>query len=242
MNFFNKIALASTAGILCVASATKAQAQTVFFTDFESGVPTEIGGAGSLSETAGYDAFGFGDSFFRNPSSGEGAATTLTLTDLPEHDSIDLNFLVAVLDTWDGNANNFAAPDIINVRIDGVSIFSEAFSNVSATAQSYAPPAGVELTPRPFTNLGFGGFGDSAYNLGLDPIFNNIAHVGDTLTIEWFASGAGLQGEADESFAIDNIEVVLNGTEVENVPEPSVVLGSFVVLGMGSLMRRAKKQ
>jgi hypothetical protein len=44
----------------------------------------------------------------------------------------------------------------------------------------------------------------------LDPTFNNIPHMVSTLTIEWFASGAGWQGGTDESWAIDNVEVILN--------------------------------
>ena len=31
------------------------------------------------------------------------------------------------------------------------------------------------------------------------------------MTIEWFASGAGWQGSYDESWAIDNVEVIASG-------------------------------
>ena len=66
---------------------------------------------------------------------------------------------------------------------------------------------------------------DSAYDLGLDPVFQNIPHTGATLTVEWFASGAGWQGDnarfgetQDESWAIDNVRVDLNGV---HAPLPS---------------------
>ena len=51
--------------------------------------------------------------------------------------------------------------------------------------QSYVPPAGVLLTPRPFPELGwqvrptngagYPDFGDAAYNLGADPASGNAA-------------------------------------------------------------------
>jgi hypothetical protein len=57
---------------------------------------------------------------------------------------------------------------------------------------------------------------DSAYNMGLEPAFNAIPHTSSSLTIEWYASGAGWQGSTDESWAIDNMEVILHHTEPEN--------------------------
>ena len=53
--------------------------------------------------------------------------------------------------------------------------------------------------------------------MGLIRCFKNIPHTGATLIVEWFASGAGWQGENvifaythDESWAIDNVRVTLN--------------------------------
>ena len=75
--------------------------------------------------------------------------------------------------------------------------------------------------------------------MGLDPVFNGILHTANTLSIAWYASGIGWQGGDDESWAIDNLSVVLNG--VAPVPEPStfLLLGSGLV-GMVLLRRRAK--
>ncbi len=56
-------------------------------------------------------------------------------------------------------------------------------------------------------------FGDSAYNLGADPAFLNIPHSASTLTVSWFANRAGFQGDADESWAMDNVSVSI-------APEP----------------------
>ena len=70
-------------------------------------------------------------------------------------------------------------------------------------------------------------YNDSAYDLGLDTAFQNIPHTGDTLTVEWFADGAGWQGinalfgnTHDESWAIDNVSITLNGASVPLPPAP----------------------
>ena len=62
-----------------------------------------------------------------------------------------------------------------NVRVDGVVRLRGSFDNINATGgvfQGYNPPAGVQLTPRPLTDLGFPATStpfDSAWNVGLDP-------------------------------------------------------------------------
>jgi hypothetical protein len=47
--------------------------------------------------------------------------------------------------------------------------------------------------------------------MGLDPRFGNIAHTASSLTVTWLAHGTGWQGGTDESWGIDNVEVLLNG-------------------------------
>ena len=135
----------------------------------------------------------FGGAFLRN-SSAPAQTTTLTLSGLATHTSIDLNFLLAVIDSWDGSFVG-PGPDILNVRVDGTTIFSESFRNTTATTgpPSYVPPAGVELfhaVDKGFTTAS-PDFYDSAYDMGLDPTFNNIPHSASTLTIDWFASNTG---------------------------------------------------
>ena len=38
---------------------------------------------------------------------------TLTLTDLPAHTSVDLSFLLAIIDTWDGSGSGAAAAGLL---------------------------------------------------------------------------------------------------------------------------------
>jgi len=203
-------------------------ASAVFFsTDFESGVPAQFTGFTGIEPVQGYAGIGdgsnlFSGSFLRNntggtdlnPGSIPQTPTVLTLTGLPVHTSVDLDFLLAIIDSWDNaGAPLSQGPDFFNVTVDGTSVFREGFANAQAT-QGYQPPSGVQLTPRPFVDLGFNGsllFTESAYNMGLEPQLQAIPHTDSSLTVEWFADGAGFQGGTNESWAIDNVEVALNG-------------------------------
>lgn len=219
--------------------SANAASVTVFNTDFNSGVPPEFGGAAALEGVQGFADLGtgpnvFGGNLLRNQSGdnyGGGLppeSTTLTLTGLPPHTSISLGFLLAIIDSWDGSVCP-EGPDLFNVTVDGFVIFSEAFENGGCGLQTYAPPEGVELARH--TDLGFTPVGpnnyyrDSAYDMGLDPAFNNIPHTADTLTIEWFSSGDKWQGGADESWAIDNVQVIIPPPLVKSItwasPNPS---------------------
>jgi hypothetical protein len=87
-------------------------------------------------------------------------------------------------------------------------VFSEAFGFMGPV---FVPPPGVLLTES--VPLGFNSdHDDAAYDMGLNPAFDNIPHTANSLTIEWVASGDGWQGGDDESWAIDNLEVVLYST------------------------------
>jgi hypothetical protein len=196
---------------------------SVFSTDFESGAPPEFSGITNTESVQGYAGLGtdgnvFGGDFLRNDSGGPfgeaGSATTLTLTGLPAHTSIELNFLLAIIDSWDGiGCGNGAGPDAFNVLIDGSQVFSKVFENSFCGTQNYSPPPGVQLARRDL--LGFSpdpvNWRDSAYNMGLDPVFDAIPHTAETLQIDWFADGPGWQGGEDESWGIDNVALILNG-------------------------------
>ena len=174
--------------------------------------PSNWSGFVSYESVQGFTADGFDGLFLRNPSV-PAQKTTLTLTDLPEHTSLDLGFLLAVIDSWDGSANNQYAPDVFNVDVDGQSIFSETFESAFGPA-SYVPPEGAEIAfkqPRGFN----GSWLDSSYNMANDPTFQNINHTSSSVTIDFYASGNGWQGGNDESWAIDNVQVCINAPEPE---------------------------
>jgi hypothetical protein len=219
----------------------QASAFTAFSTDFNSGVPSEFTGYTSNESVQDFDTVGlFTEDFLRNNSGNlagnpiPSRPTILTLTDLPPHTGVDINFLLAMIDSWDGTASTCGAehgifhPDIFSVKVDGVTILSEKFDNAHCGTQTYISPAGVDLAR--YVDLGFSIRGDfdfdSAYDMGLDPRFDNIAHTSPTLTIEWEAL-ASFSGHTDESWAIDNVEIILQGTT------PSITCGADTILDDG---------
>ncbi|MDE2402850.1 MAG: PEP-CTERM sorting domain-containing protein [Burkholderiales bacterium] len=200
-----------------------AQAQTtVFSTDFDSGIAAPLNpGTATLTGVQGFGGLGsagntFGGQFLRSAT---GNVVTLTLNNLPTHTQISLGFLLAAIDSLDGTGT-FPSGDFLKITLDGANIFRESFANaLPSQIQSYVPPAGVELARH--VDLGFGGPGsyytDSAYNLGADPAFHNIAHTGAVATFTFQIEGEGIQSLDDESWAMDNLRV-----SVSAVPEPEV--------------------
>jgi len=206
---------------------------SAFSTGFEGTVPVEFSGFTSTTSVQGFAGLGtnsnvFAGDFLQNDSGyGPGQPTTpqtptrLTLTNLPDHESVDIDFLLAIINSWnDANDSSIWGPDEFVVTLDGFEIFNENFRNIDGSTQGYQPPPGVALTPAPLSDLGFPGpsdtleKNDSAYNMGLDPTFDTIPHTASTLTVEWYAQ-TGWEGGANESWGIDNVEVTLNGVAVQ---------------------------
>ena len=134
--------------------------------DFTAAAGPEFSGFTSIESIGGYVAVpGFEGSFLRNRTSGDPAdATVITLNNLPVHDQISIGFLLAVIDSWDGDSGG---GDRFTVRLDGVEVFSHTFENSGAGSQSYAPAAGIELARR--VDLGFSTDAD-ALDSGLRPL------------------------------------------------------------------------
>jgi hypothetical protein len=197
--------------IALLLTAAAATAQTVFSSDFEAAMPSAITpGTALLTGVQGFAGLGpttsqFGGSFLRSAT---GNVVTLSLGNLPVHDTMHLDFLFAAIDSLDGTGT-YPSGDYFKITVDGTTIFREAFANATASQiQTYVPPPGVELARR--SNLGFtngGYYADSAYYLGGDPFFASIAHTATTATISFTIEGPGIQPLTDESWAMDNLRV-----------------------------------
>ncbi len=207
--------------------APSAPTGSYFFTNFEDGLLGNFSGAGSVQDTQNFDnaVAAFGAKFLRNDAASASSATAaaasiLTLTGLPSHTSLTLNFLLAVIDSWDsGNGGFFNGPDILNVTIDDISVFNTNFDNFG-NDQAY--PVGARLFA--LSDRGFStSYNDTAYNITVNP----VTHSASTATIRFFTSGGtptqGFQGGLDESFAIDNVAVFLTAASspvVFDTPQP----------------------
>lgn len=200
------------------------------FYDFESGTPPVITG-GSLEGTSGYTAFGFGNNFQRSDVS----SITLSLSGLDAHTSLDLEFDLAIIDSWDGltTLGGTAPIDYFNVEVDSWAVFQETFDNFVSADQSYSASPAITYG----SNIHRSSWPDSAYHITL----SGIPHSASTVNIVWYASGSGWQGGNDESFAIDNI--ALSEESGVPVPEPATILlfGTGLAGLVGVRFRRKKK-
>jgi ABC-type multidrug transport system permease subunit len=105
-------------------------ATTVFSTDFESGLPAQFSAPGSVIDgVQGYAGLGpLGNQFsgsFLHFTSTPLFDTQLSLTGLPAHDHLNLRFLLALIDSWDGT-------ELMQVLVDGTN------SNTASLVSSYA--------------------------------------------------------------------------------------------------------
>jgi len=225
--------------VFCVlarfAAVGSAQNGFTFFTNFESGVSAEFSGGNSTS-TQGYGRFGFGSTFLRNST----GTTVLTLTNLPPHTTLRINFDLAIIDSWDGRTvtSGGAAPeDVFTVRVDGVPIYTGVFDNFCQSDQAVSPAMlltyGTQLgftNTLPGTIYSCGGapfvgnvqYVDSAYHLNLVA----SPHNANSVTIEFAAGGSGWQGGSDESWAIDNVIVTLEPNPCRSL-DPNFFSKSF---------------
>jgi len=203
-----------------VASSTLKPGSIIFFeTDFNNELPPQFSGIIRIVPVQGYAGYGmepnvFSGYFLRNSSIPPNKPTTLTLENLPAHTSIDLHFLLAIIDSWDGSGpSTCCGPDKLTITVDGKPILDAIFDNAWGNgSQEYLPPQSAVLVRD--VELGFrdidGHDQDSAYDTSQDPRFSNIPHTANTLIVEWYASGENWQGGDDESWAIDNLVVILN--------------------------------
>ncbi len=221
--------------LLCCLAPPLHAATTVFSTDFESGIPTAITAPASvLAGVQGWAGLGptgrkFAGSFLRHTAVAI-PPTTLTLRNLPAHQSIDIDFLLAFIDSWDGT-------ELFMVRVDGALLFSHWFQLATGDGSSYvAPPGGLLSSGR---QLGFSNGSyysrDRAYDMGVDSVFHGIPHTADSVVVTWsLGAVAGpaasqWQGGDDESWAIDGITVRVNNASlaVGDPPRPALALAAF---------------
>ncbi|MCP4848560.1 MAG: tandem-95 repeat protein [Verrucomicrobiaceae bacterium] len=196
---------------LIVSSAGLSRPVRVLNDTLDAVAGAQFMGVTNVEPVSGFEGLGgdqgFSGSFLRNRSPGNPAgSTTITINNLPPHNRVSLSFILAIIDSWDGDRGG---GDFFNVLVDGQSRFSHTFDNAGQGGiQSYTPPPGGELAR--LLDLGFSTgslYRDSAYDMRNEPAFRGIEHTSESITIEMFASGDDWDGGDDESWAIDNLQV-----------------------------------
>ncbi|MEY2613619.1 MAG: Bifunctional hemolysin/adenylate cyclase precursor, partial [Planctomycetota bacterium] len=186
---------------------------------FDNANSDGFSGTFALAGVQNYQGLGntgntFNASFLKSSNS-----ATLTLNNLPDHDAIELDFLLAIIDSWDGGTS-----DYFNILIDGTTVFRESFSVFDSANQSYSPPPGGRVSFG--SNLGFSSWVDAAYDMSNETRLQRIPHSGSSLTIAWQANGPGWEAGDNESWAIDNLKVTLWGSQFA-VPD-NLAAGEYI--------------
>src|SRR6185503_20929160 len=162
--------------------ARPAQEVHTYSQGFEN-LPPEISGTVTSENVAftGFSALGAFDSYFdkifaRNSTTGNPVgALTLTLSNLPAHNQLGLDFLLAIIDSWEGSSGS-GGPDFFNIELDGHLIFSHTFGTTLAKPGDYLPAPNVLVSQ--YTNLGFDvNSPDAAFYMGAEPSLQRIAHT-----------------------------------------------------------------
>ncbi len=182
----------------------------------------EWSGAGTIQQSIGLAAYGFGELQLRNDGQ---QASVLTLSNLAPHSQVTLSFSLAMWDSID------LGGDVFRVTADGNFVINETFGNYYPDNGSVGP--GTLLTPA--TN---GAFNDP--QLGYNEGFRDS---GRAVTLSFEHSAADLvlafvfpnsQGGSDESFGVDNVVVSTNATAPVPLPAtlPMMGLGLAGLLGL----------
>jgi hypothetical protein len=201
-----------------LATTLPASAQLVYSNNFDvpatvlAGVTATWAGPGVLKNTiAPYT--GYGQIFSTDNSSTQ---TTLTLSNLPAHTAIDIDFTAMFLDSWD-SVNGSPAPDWYEVYINGNLFAQYSYNNASGNVQQIGGGTLVAQFVQFDANQFFS---DTVVDFSGDAAYN-FAHSASSITFSIKAGGSGWQGGNDESLGIDNIRVVLTP-----VPEPATLEGA----------------
>ncbi len=257
--FVRRSLYASPAWLVLVgAFSLPAQAATVYSNDFQGAVGSEwttTAASGIHTTSAPNPDYG-GSRLFLGEYGND--TLTLSLNNLPVHDALTVSFSLYLIRSWDGNDTTVVngdplGPDHWKLGLGNTTLFDQTFSNGNPAGQSYSPnPGATSCNPgynasypagtyNPMTgaaecySLGYV-FNDP--NLGkqsMDSVYNlNLTTLNSDSSVVLNFSGYGLQGLADESWGLDNVQVSV-------VPIPAAVwLFSSGMVGLIAIARRRR--
>ena len=156
---------------------------------------------------------GFGTRYLRNATTG---TTRFSFTDMAAHDALKLTFDMAYLDSWDNPASKWG-PDYL-------------FVTVGDTTHQWAPAwPGTLVGAGKFAQSG--GYGDAVYHYEFI-----IPHTGGAFDFAIRAGGKGFQGGTDESWGVDNIQLMASA--VPEAPTWAMLIAGFGMVGALTRRRR----
>ncbi len=218
--------------LLMAASNASEASQIVYYNDFDGGLlvapgvtATQTGGV-TVPTIAPYNAT-YGNIARADDNT---AGIELVFSNLPAHTGVNLDFALALLDSWDSTDGGNFAPDLLELFIDGAPFAAYTYNNALGTIKDIDGGSLLYEYVQFDTNIFYN---DTVVDLATDPglIF---PHTASTLSLKWIASGTGWQGGSDEAYAIDKVWVELTGVAI---PEPATWL--LVALGAaGFALRR----
>ncbi|MFT7512397.1 MAG: hypothetical protein ACI9QL_001605 [Candidatus Omnitrophota bacterium] len=213
---------------------------------------TAFGGAtfplASVTTAGAYTDYGFSGNWLANSGANAADSAILEFNNLPMHNSLSLQFLLAAADSVDASDTPFT------VRVDGVDLFVHKFNTggynldgtPGVTSLALLENLNGNYREQWQDNAGAGPANDadrvaltwtldSAYDVNTLSALTDIPHTSDTLTIEFLH---GLSSDFnDELTALDNLSITLNV-----IPEPgSFALLSLGLFGLGGYILRRRK-
>jgi gliding motility-associated-like protein len=172
---------------------TGSEWQLHYLQDFENTINSEWNTSSTITYNSSTVLGNFGST-----------AVNLNLVNLPQHDSLKIEFDLYLLDSWDGNGQ----PDIWSLDINGNTIINTTFACSSFAIDqsypgnypsSYTAGTGADLTGLP------------SYCQGAPSIKYIIAKsvLSSSSNLNTIFSASNLQELCDESWAIDNVKIYL---------------------------------
>jgi hypothetical protein len=216
------IFLLTASAILLILNS--AQAALLYSNNFENGAGSEWS-----SSRIGYDN---DTSHFLGRFGND--TVTLSLTGIPTHDSVTVNFDLILWDSWDGE-NTIWGKDYQGLLAGDTQVYEYTFSNFSQTNQT-----NPDLSRKLYGKFG----GNQHWKDSLYENYNDgftFDHTASSLSLSFY--GRNLQRLGDESWSIDNIKVYAdNGGQAAPVPEPATMLlfGTGLAGLVGGRLRKKK--
>jgi hypothetical protein len=159
------------------------------------------------------------------------------LSNLPVHNSVDISFIAAMLDSWD-STNGSPAPDFLNLLIDNVVVAQYTYNNASGSVKQIGGGTLVGEYVQ-FDSSFF--YSDTVVDFANDPALA-FAHSASTLRIGFQAAGNGFQFGTDESWGIDALRVDVNDQVAGPTPVPEPSSLALLGLGLAAAARRRRSR